>query len=92
MKIRFETHRDEKSSEYVLRVVNAETGSYAGLGALNGEHEANIIRDVLQGAIDLHYSTKIMCDFPASIERRGFVRGHKNADNLVDGKSLENLL
>jgi hypothetical protein len=92
MTVRIETHHDSANNEYVLRVVNIETGSYAGIGALNGKHEADIIQRVLQGAIELHYSSKIMCDFPADHIRRGFVRGMKNADNLVGGVELEELL
>lgn len=92
MTIRIETHHDPATDEYVLRAVNNETGSYAGIGSLNGKHEADIIQRVLQGAIELHYSSKIMCDFPADRIRRGFVRGMKNADSLVGGLEIEELL
>jgi hypothetical protein len=60
MTLKFTIHEDRDG--FVLRVMNTDTGSYAGLGVLNGEHEAAIIRDVLQGAAELHATEHAKAD------------------------------
>lgn len=88
----FSIHEDG-NGEWVLRINNAN-GSYAGLGVLNGKLEAETIRDVLQGALELAVccESRIKQENINNTDRIHWERGMKNASNMVEGRRLRELL
>ncbi len=87
----FSIHYDDVLDEWVLRL-NATNGSYAGIGALNGQHEAEIVRDVLQGALELAHVVDIGMVNYGEGKTHSWMRGMKNANNIVEGRKLRELL
>lgn len=89
----FSIHEDD-NGEWVLRI--NDTYGYAGLGSFNGKFEAETIRDVLQGALELDeccrgYETNPAM-FSQSTPSKKFRGGMKNANNMVEGRKLRELL
>lgn len=84
------TEFHEPSGEWVL-YLKATNGNMCGIGALNGEIEAKAVQSILQGALELHYSVLSKCK-PIDSEPRElygpWMRGMKNADMLVEGEKL----
>lgn len=86
---------EEPNGDWVLRL-NAANGSYSGLGSFNGKLEAETIRDVLQGSLELAHVVEIGKDGTlfnvAEGRTRSWMRGMKNANNMVEGRRLRELL
>jgi len=86
-RMRVEISLDGRGPEYVLRLIKPN-GDYMGLGSLNGKEEAEVIRDILQGAMELAAAVKIADETPSTALRSGWRKGMKNANNIVEGERL----
>lgn len=84
------TVHEDATGDWVLRLVQeSKTGArqYVSLGMLNGQQEAELVRDILQGAIELHYQVADYEKLPPG-GKPAYALGERNADRLVEGENL----
>jgi hypothetical protein len=77
------THYDKNGKEWVLRL-EKPNGDFVSLGGLVAKEEADLVRDVLQGALELDSCCQTATDEPSV----GFRRGMANANNMVEGRRI----
>lgn len=88
--IKVTVHHDPSFDEWALRL-NAKNGATYSIGTLKGKEAAEVVRDVLQGALELYASVEAYSVEPDR-KLSSFSAGMKNANQMVEGERLTRFL